>query len=138
MSMKNIHVTEAEFAVLGVLWEMQPATIRQIADRLYPGGRASEYATVQKLIDRLEDKGAVERDRSLYVHRFTAQLSRDDLVEGNLRNVAEKLCDGSLTPVLMHLVQMVKLSEADREALRQLIDGQPEPKRSPETRGGNP
>lgn len=127
---KRVHVTDAEFAVLSVLWELESSTIRQIADRLYPGGRASEYATVQKLIDRLEDKGAVERDRSLYVHRFTAKLSRDSLVQGNLRDVAEKLCDGSLTPVLMHLVQMVKLSDADREALRRLIDES--------GKGGNP
>lgn len=132
MAFKSVHITEAEFAVLSALWELQPATIRQIADRLYPGGRASEYATVQKLIDRLEDKGAVARDRSLYVHRFTAQLTRDDLVEGNLRDVAEKLCDGSLTPVLMHLVQMVKLSDADRAALRRLID------EAPKDQGGTP
>lgn len=122
MAEKSVHVTDAEFAILNVLWDLKSATIRQIADRLYPGGRTSDYATVQKLIDRLEDKGAVHRDRSLYVHRFTAEISRDALVEGNLRDVAEKLCDGSLTPMLMHLVQMVKLSDADREALRRLID----------------
>src|SRR5262249_28126258 len=109
--------------VLNVLWECGSATIRQITDRLYPKGTNSDYATVQKFIERLEDKGAVLRDRSLYVHCFTAAVTRNQLLEQNLRDVAEKLCDGSLTPLLMHLAQITRLSKNDRDALRKLIDG---------------
>ena len=56
-------VTDAELAVLQVLWEQGPATIRQLTDRLYPEGKTSHYATVQKLLERLQAKGCVSRDR---------------------------------------------------------------------------
>ena len=47
-------VTDAELAVLQALWELRAATIRQLTDQLYPRGNVSHYATVQKLLERLE------------------------------------------------------------------------------------
>ena len=57
-------ITESELAVLRILWERGTATIRQLTDVLYPGGGAAQYATVQKLLDRMEAKGYVRRDRA--------------------------------------------------------------------------
>ena len=57
-------ITDAELAVLQVLWEQGPATIRRITELLYPQGGTSHYATVQKLLERLETKACVRRDRS--------------------------------------------------------------------------
>jgi predicted transcriptional regulator len=115
-------VTEAELAVLEVLWGRGACTIRQISDAIYPEGGASRYATVQKLLERLEAKDGVTRDRSEAVHRFSAAIGRDDLIGKRLRAVAETLCGGSLTPLLSHLVRAGGLSDADRKALRGLID----------------
>ncbi|MBV8312119.1 MAG: BlaI/MecI/CopY family transcriptional regulator, partial [Planctomycetaceae bacterium] len=56
-------ITEAELAVLRILWDRGMATIRQLTDVLYPGGGAAQYATVQKLLDRMEAKEFVRRDR---------------------------------------------------------------------------
>ncbi len=89
---------------------------------LYPDSRSSYYATVQKLLERLEAKGCVHRDRSESVHVFTAAVARDEIVGRRLKAVADQLCDGSWTPLLTHLVHSRKLSGADREALRRLID----------------
>lgn len=116
-------VTDAELAVLEVLWERGPLSIRRIADELYPGGRASDYATVQKLLERLEAKGCVARDRSSFAHLFQARVERRDLIDRQLAEVAEKLCEGSLTPLLTHLVTHRKLSKKDREMLRKLLEG---------------
>lgn len=115
-------VTDAELAVLQALWEHGPLPIRRITDVLYPDGRTSFYATVQKLLERLEAKEYVSRDRSTGVHVFAAAVGRDELVGRRLRQVAEKLCGGSWTPLLTHLVQNEKLSDKDRKALRELID----------------
>jgi predicted transcriptional regulator len=127
-------ITDAELAVLQLLWEQGPASIRRIADALYPEGKASHYATVQKLLERLESKGCVTRDRSASVHIFAATVDRDELVGRRLQAVAEKLCGGSWTPLLTHLVQADKLSEADRNALRQLIDDLAPPPPAPKDR----
>jgi predicted transcriptional regulator len=115
-------ITEAELAVLEVLWNQGPATIRQLTDRLYPDGRTSHYATVQKLLERLEGKDCVSRDRAGAVHVFAAAIGRDELIGRRLQSVAEQLCGGCWTPLLTNLVQSRRLSARDRKALRALID----------------
>jgi predicted transcriptional regulator len=130
MAQTDPDVTEAELSVLQVLWEKGPATIRQITDALYPDGGASHYATVQKLLERLEAKRCVRRDRSLYVHVFSAAIDRDELIGRRLRAVAETLCGGSLTPLLTHLARAKPLTDEERRALRALID-EPDPASKP-------
>jgi predicted transcriptional regulator len=115
-------VTGAELSVLDALWKKGRLSIRQIADEIYPGGKASEYATVQKLLERLEAKECVARDRSSFAHLFEARIQRADLIDQELAEVAEKLCDGSLTPLLTHLVAKRKLTREEREMLRRLLD----------------
>jgi BlaI family transcriptional regulator, penicillinase repressor len=115
-------ITESELAVLRILWDRGPAAIRQLTDILYPGGDVAQYATVQKLLDRMEAKGYVRRDRTLYVHVFSAVLDRDQLIGRRLRSLAEMLCDGSLTPLLTHLARATDLTAKDRLALRAIMD----------------
>jgi BlaI family transcriptional regulator, penicillinase repressor len=115
-------VTEAELAVLRVLWEDGPRPVRAIADALADRGAPAHAATVQKLLERLEGKGWVARDRTGPVQLFRATADRDDLIGRRLRGIAEELCQGSMTPLLSHLVQNERLTAADRKALRELID----------------
>jgi BlaI family transcriptional regulator, penicillinase repressor len=122
MARPAMDITESELSVLRILWDRGPATIRQLTDVLYPSGAAAQYATVQKLLDRMEAKGFVARDRSLYVHVFAAALDRDELIGRRLRSLAETLCDGSMTPLLTHLARAKDLTDEDRSALRAIID----------------
>ena len=119
-------ITESELAVLRILWDRGPATIRQLTDVLYPQGEAAQYATVQKLLDRMEAKGYVRRDRTMFVHIFRSVLDRDELIGRRLRSLAEMLCDGSLTPLLTHLARAKDLTDEDRLALRAIVD-EPDP-----------
>jgi predicted transcriptional regulator len=122
MDPTNRDVTDAELAVLQTLWDRGPATIRQLTDALYPEGTEAHYATVQKLLDRLEAKGHVARDRSGHAHVFTATTDRDALLGQRLRAMAERLCGGLLGPLLTHLVRAEELSTRERQELRALID----------------
>jgi predicted transcriptional regulator len=122
MARKPQDITDAELAVLEVLWNEAPCNIRQITELLYPRGGAAQYATVQKLLERLEAKGCVRRDRRESVHCFAPAIDRNELIGRRLQTVAEKLCGGSWTPLLTHLVQNQKLTTQDRQALRQLIE----------------
>jgi BlaI family penicillinase repressor len=115
-------ITESELAVLRILWDRQTATIRHLTDVLYPQGEAAQYATVQKLLDRMEAKGYVRRDRTMFVHVFRSVLDRDELIGRRLRSLAEMLCEGSLTPLLTHLARANDLTEDDRLALRAVFD----------------
>lgn len=121
MGRPAVDITESELAVLRILWDRGMATIRQLTDAIHPGGGAAQYATIQKLLDRMEAKGYVRRDRSLFVHRFVPVLDRDQLIGRRLRSLAETLCDGSLTPLLTHLARAGDLTAEDRQALRAII-----------------
>ena len=115
-------VTETELAILQYLWEAGPSTIRQVADILYPRGGRAQYATVQKLLDRLEQDGWVARTKAQPANIYRANVGREELIGRRLQAVAETLCGGSLTPLLTHLVRGNRLSDAERQELRVLID----------------
>ena len=118
-------VSNAELRVLQSLWECGPSTIRQLTDRLYPAVTAANYATVQKLLERLEKDGRVARDRAVSPHVFAPAVSREAYIGGQLRAMAAKLCGGSLTPLLTHLVRAEALSAKERSELRKLLDQPP-------------
>lgn len=115
-------VTEAELALMRQLWDGGAATIRQLTDELYPGGGAAQYATVQKLLERLEEKRFVARDRRSSIHVFSATVQRDDLIGRRLQAIADTLCEGSITPLLSHLVRADALSAEERQSLRAMIE----------------
>jgi predicted transcriptional regulator len=127
------NVTDAELAVLQTLWEHGPAPIRPLADVLYPGGKAAQYATVQKLLERLESKGCVRRDRSVWPHIFHAVVDRATFIGWHLRSTAEKLCGGSMAPLLMHLLKAEQFSSEESRELRTFFEQLKQTKRSSDT-----
>jgi predicted transcriptional regulator len=122
MARASQDVTEAELAVLQVLWNQGPATVRQLMEVLYPEGGPSPFATVQKLLERLASKGYVARERSSGVHVYRALLGREELAGRWLEAMVEKLGEESLTPLLTHLVTAQRLSTRELEELRTLVD----------------
>ena len=69
-------------------------------------------------------KGCVTRDRSGFAHVFRPVVERTALIDRGLQEVADKLCGGSLTPLITHLTGIKKLSAKDRQALRKWIEDQ--------------
>jgi predicted transcriptional regulator len=115
-------VTDAELAILQVLWDQGQATVRRLTDAIYPEGTASHYATVQKLLDRLEAKDCVTRNRGQWPHVFAATIEREELIGLRLRTMADKLCGGSLTPLLLHVLKTDQLSANERQDLRAYLE----------------
>ena len=113
---------DAELTILQCLWGRGEATTRELTDAIHPDSTASQYATVQKLLERLELKGCVARDRGRWPHVFAAALGRDELIGRRLRAMAEKLCGGSLTPLLTHLIRAERLSPRERQELRDFMN----------------
>ncbi|MBA3315415.1 MAG: BlaI/MecI/CopY family transcriptional regulator [Planctomycetaceae bacterium] len=125
-------MTEAELAVLELLWTESPRTARQLTELLYPPGTPSDVATVQKLLQRLEAKQLVERDRTQRVHAFAAAVSREAYAGSRLADLAERLSDGSFAPLLLHLVSTRRLTAQELIELRRVLDD------APKTRKGRP
>ncbi len=120
-------MTDAELSVMKLVWSSEPISAGVIRKQLYPQGSPSDHATVQKLLQRLEAKGVVERDRSTWPHTFRALVSSDELAGQRLDALAEKLTDGSLVPFLLHAVGKKRLSAKERAEILELLQ---RPKRS--------
>ena len=121
--MKQQQLANAELAVMDLLWENERMTARQIRERLYPDATKAQHGTVQRLLQRLEDKGYVDRDRSLSVHLFSAAISRQEYAGGQLELLASKLTAGSFAPLITHLVEKKKISRKEIERIRAILDG---------------
>ncbi len=115
-------VTEAELDVLQVLWNRGSLTIREMAAILDAPHQDAYYATVKKLLERLEAKGFVSRQPQGIAYLYEATVDRDELVGRRLRDVSESLCDGSVTPLLTQLARHEQLSRKQQAALMALID----------------
>lgn len=122
MPPKPFHVTEAELSVLQVLWNLGSATTREICDAIYPEGTPSQYYTVQKLLERLESRDCVVRDRASRVHRFSPAIDRDTLLAERLRDLSDSLCDESVLPMLSGLLKLRRWNREEQKRLQQLVD----------------
>ena len=116
------NITDAEWAVLEVIWEKKEASVRQLAEVLYPKGGASEYATVHKLLERLEGKGYVARQKSGGVYLFQATVGRDDVIGRQLEALVDKVYGGSLQPLLTNLIRVKRLTAQELRDLLALVD----------------
>ena len=115
-------ITDGELSILEVIWKEGAPTSRDIAVALYEEVTDSKTASVQKLIERLEAKGCVARDRSERAHRFRALVSREAFLQNRLLALADRLCDGAVAPLVTTLLRSKGFSRKNRQALRQLID----------------
>jgi predicted transcriptional regulator len=91
-------------------------------DVLYPGGGPSEYATVHKLLERLEGKGYVSRGRGAGVYVFKAAVGRDEVIGQQLEVLVEKMCGGSLQSLLTNLIRVKRLKPGELRELLDLVD----------------
>jgi BlaI family transcriptional regulator, penicillinase repressor len=115
-------LANAELALMELLWDEGPLTARGIREHLYPGYERAQHGTVQRLLQRLEDKGFVVRERDLPVYLFRASVSREEYAGSQLESLAQRLTGGSFAPLVTHLVEQKRLSRAEIERLRQILE----------------
>jgi predicted transcriptional regulator len=115
-------LANAELSVMELLWDEGRLTARRLRGRLYPGSEKAQHGTVQRLLQRLEDKGFVRRERDLGVQLFAATVTREDYAAGQLESLAQRLTGGSLAPLVTHLIEERRLSRTEIDRLRRILD----------------
>ena len=120
---KNIKLTKFELEVMSALWELGIASVREIQERL-PEKKRPAYTTVQTIIYRLEEKGAVRRLKKIgNAHIFESAITRK-AVHRRLIDELLNLFGGSARPLMAHLVESGKLTLDDvRELESDLTSG---------------
>src|SRR2546427_8810791 len=114
--MSNRRITRLELQLLEKLWTLGPSSVREVRDSL-PEERRPAYTTIQTMIYRLEEKGAVRRVKRVgNANIFEAVYTRK-AVHRRLINDLLDLFGGSPAPVMSHLIETGKLTLADVRAL---------------------
>src|SRR5512142_3442116 len=113
--------TDAELAILRVIWEQGPSTVRQIQqvlDRARPTG----YTTVLKLLQIMTEKGLVRRDERERSHVYRARLSQDQTQQQLLGDLLDRAFAGSTSRLVMQALTSRKASPEELAAIRRLLD----------------
>ena len=113
--------TEAELELLRILWDIEPATVRDVHETLNRQ-RAVGYTTVLKTMQIMAAKGLVVRDEASRAHVYRAAMSQDDMQSNILRDLSVRLFSGSAAQLAMHALAMEPASASELDEIRALID----------------
>lgn len=115
-------ISDAEHAVMEVLWDESPLTAQDVSERV-SSGREWSANTVKTLLGRLLAKNVIahEEDGRRYLYR--PLVARSDYVEGESRRLMDRLFGGKLTPLVAHLAERDALTAQDIAEIEALLKG---------------
>jgi predicted transcriptional regulator len=101
----------AELQVLKVLWKTGPGTARTVKVLFWQRGQRWAHTTVLTLLQRLRSKGYVSSDKRCVPHVFRAVVSRDEMIQQQLKHLADNICEGAYGPVLACLQRELRMPQ---------------------------
>ena len=113
--------TDAELAILRVLWERGPSTVRQVHEAL-AGTRETGYTTTLKLMQIMADKGLVKRNEAARTHVYSAIAGEAQTQQQLLRDLADRAFGGSAAALVPRALSAEDTSESELREIRKLID----------------
>ena len=112
--------TDAELAILNVLWTNGPATVRQVHEAL-ADARETGYTTTLKLMQIMHEKGLVKRDDSIKTHIYQAAVTREKTQKHMLGKMINTLFGGSATELVLQALGNHKASAGELEEIQKLL-----------------
>jgi len=118
---ERLRPTDAELAILRVLWRQGPSTVRQVRDtleKLQPTG----YTTALKQLQIMSAKGLVDRDESQRSHVYRARLGENVTQRQLVDDLMERAFGGSAERLVMQALASKRATPEELNAIRRLID----------------
>src|SRR5579864_426858 len=119
---EQLEPTRSELEILQVLWQHGPNTVRFVNDRLNEDKREVQYASTLKLMQLMAEKGLVLRDESQVKHIYSAVSEEYKTKDLLLDRFVDSLFNGSVSSLMLHLLDNKKASQSDLEAIRKLLN----------------
>jgi len=116
-----MQISEAESAVMEVLWQRQPLAAEDVVAAL-ADSRQWQEATIKTLLNRLLKKGAIRATRDGRRYLYAPVLKRQAWMLGESQGLLERLFDGRVAPLVAHFSEHRKLSRKDIAELRKLLE----------------
>ena len=113
-------ISEAEHAVMEVLWHESPLGAQEVADRIDPE-RGWSIRTVKTLLSRLLAKGVLVHEEEGRRYLYRPAVERDDFVTRESRRLLDRMFGGSVSPLIAHLAQRDSLSPEDIAEIEALL-----------------
>jgi BlaI family penicillinase repressor len=121
MNSKDQRPTKMELAILRVLWDKGPGSVREIQARLSET-RETGYTTALKMLQIMTEKGLVERDETVRPQIYRAKFSQERTQKQLLQDLLQRAFGGSVKALVMQAISTKKSSPADLEAIEKLLD----------------
>ena len=112
--------TDAELAILRVLWSKGPSTVRQVHDVL-ASGRELAYTTVLKLLQIMMDKGLTTREPLGLQHVYTARRTEQDTQRQLVKDLLDRAFDGSTSQLVMQALATTPATPGELREIRRLL-----------------
>ena len=113
--------TDAELAILRVLWTRGPSTVREVQEEL-SRERTVGYTTALKLLQIMHDKGLVQRDESQRTHVYSVSKTQEETQGQLVGDLLDRACGGSAMQLVMQALSGGKVSKSELDGIRQLLD----------------
>ena len=111
--------TDAELAILRVLWTRGPSTVREVAAAL---GRDGAYTTILKLLQIMADKRLVRRDESARTHVYAAAFTEHQTQRQLVSDLLDRAFGGSASKLVLHALEARKATPEELAEIRRLLD----------------
>ncbi len=113
--------TDAELAILTVLWRRGPSTVRDVFESLRDDA-GTGYTTVLKLLQIMMAKGLVKRDESQRSHVYRAAASEEQTQKRLVGDLLDRAFGGSAQALVMRALSVKPASDDELAAIRALLD----------------
>lgn len=117
----NGELTEAEWAIIKVVWEKQPCAAGTVQETLEVS-KDWAYSTVKTTMDRMAKKGLLEITKIRNLQLFSSKISQEQAKKGELRKTLKRAFDGAISPLMQFAIEQEELSKEDLDQLRQMIE----------------
>jgi BlaI family penicillinase repressor len=119
---RDVQPTKLELAILRVLWEAGPLTVREI-QAILNRSKPTGYTTVLKMLQIMTEKELVERDEKVRPQRYRAQHPQEQMQRQLLRDFVQRAYGGSVKSLVMHALSGRKSTAKELEQIEKLLAG---------------
>jgi len=113
--------TDAELAILGVLWTRGASTVRQVHEAL-ADTRETGYTTTLKLMQIMAEKGLVKRNETARTHVYSAVAGEEQTQHQLVKDLVDRAFGGSAAQLVLRALSAEGASDAEVKEIRKLID----------------
>jgi|SRR5215831_18066656 len=112
--------TEAELAILRILWQRGPSTVRQVHEALN-AKKDTGYTTVLKFMQIMHEKGLVSRDEKPWAHIYEARLAQDQAQRTLVADLLDRAFEGSMSRLVLQALSSRKATPDELSEIRKIL-----------------